>query len=51
MGNFRPFGEIRGEKLEVLVDGARVALVDWDEAFGLNKPASAASAASSRRST
>ena len=38
MGNFRPFGEIRGEKLEVLVDGARVALVDWDEAFGLNKP-------------
>ncbi len=38
MGNFRPFGEIRGEKLEVLVDGERVALVDWDEAFGLNKP-------------
>jgi hypothetical protein len=38
MGNFRPFGEIRGEKLEVLLDGARVALIDWDEAFGLNKP-------------
>src|SRR5262245_12401892 len=38
MGNFRPFGEIRGEKLEVLVDGARVAIIDWDEAFGLNKP-------------
>ncbi|HVS24194.1 MAG TPA: DUF1592 domain-containing protein, partial [Gammaproteobacteria bacterium] len=37
MGNFRPFGEIRGEKVEVLVDGARVGLVDWDEAFGLNR--------------
>jgi Protein of unknown function (DUF1592)/Protein of unknown function (DUF1588)/Protein of unknown function (DUF1585)/Protein of unknown function (DUF1587)/Protein of unknown function (DUF1595)/Cytochrome C oxidase, cbb3-type, subunit III len=42
MGNFRPFGEIRGEKLEILVDGERVALVDWDEAlvargFGGNK--------------
>jgi hypothetical protein len=37
MGNFRPFGEIRGEKLEVLIDGARVALIDWDEAFGLNR--------------
>ena len=37
MGNFRPFGEIRGEKLEVLVDGERVGLIDWDEAFGLNR--------------
>jgi hypothetical protein len=35
MGNFRPFGEVRGEKLEVLVDGERVDLVDWDEAFGV----------------
>src|SRR5690606_5267838 len=33
MGNFRPFGEVRGEKLEVLLDGERVELVDWDEAF------------------
>ncbi|HUL80870.1 MAG TPA: DUF1592 domain-containing protein [Gammaproteobacteria bacterium] len=37
MGNFRPFGEIRGEKLEVLIDGERVGLIDWDEAFGLNR--------------
>jgi hypothetical protein len=37
MGNFRPFGEVRGEKLEVLVDGERVGLIDWDEAFGLNR--------------
>jgi hypothetical protein len=37
MGNFRPFGEMRGEQLEVLLDGARVALVDWDEAFNLNR--------------
>ena len=37
MGNFRPFGEIRGEKLEVLVDGERVALVDWDEAFNIGR--------------
>jgi hypothetical protein len=37
MGNFRPFGEMRGEQLEVLLDGARVALIDWDEAFNLNR--------------
>jgi hypothetical protein len=37
MGNFRPFGEMRGEQLEILVDGARVALVDWDEAFEINR--------------
>jgi hypothetical protein len=37
MGNFRPFGEIRGEQLEVLLDGERVALIDWDEAFNLNR--------------
>jgi hypothetical protein len=35
MGNFRPFGEIRGEQLLVYVDGARVAQVDWDKAFGV----------------
>jgi hypothetical protein len=37
MGNFRPFGEVRGEQLEILLDGARVALVDWDEAFQINR--------------
>ncbi len=37
MGNFRPFGEIRGEQLEVLVDGERVALVDWDKAFDIGR--------------
>src|SRR5690606_28220661 len=33
MGNFRPFGEVRGEQLEVLLDGERLALLDWDEQF------------------
>ena len=37
MGNFRPFGEVRGEQLEIVLDGARVALIDWDEAFNLNR--------------
>jgi hypothetical protein len=37
MGNFRPFGEMRGEQLEVLIDGERVALIDWDEAFNINR--------------
>jgi len=37
MGNFRPFGEVRGEQLEVLVDGERAALIDWDEAFGIGQ--------------
>jgi hypothetical protein len=37
MGNFRPFGEVRGEQLEILLDGARVALVDWDEVFNLSR--------------
>jgi hypothetical protein len=35
MGNFRPFGEIRGEQLVVYVDGKRVAQVDWDKAFNV----------------
>ncbi|HEY8519377.1 MAG TPA: DUF1592 domain-containing protein [Gammaproteobacteria bacterium] len=38
MGSFRPFGEVRGEQLEVLLDGERVALVDWDEALGVDGP-------------
>ncbi len=33
MGNFRPFGEVRGEQLEVLLDGERTALFDWDTEF------------------
>ena len=35
MGNTRPFGEVRGEQLEILLDGERAALVDWDEALGV----------------
>ena len=35
MGNTRPFGEVRGEQLEILLDGERVALIDWDEALGV----------------
>ena len=38
MGNFRPFGEIRGEQLLVYVDGERVAQVDWDKALGVDRP-------------
>jgi mono/diheme cytochrome c family protein len=30
MGNTNPFGEIRGEKLEFLLDGERLKLWDWD---------------------
>ena len=37
MGNTRPFGEVRGEQLEVLLDGERVALVDWDDALGVGQ--------------
>ena len=37
MGNFRPFGEIRGEQLLVYVDGERMAQVDWDTALGVGK--------------
>lgn len=32
MGNNRAFGEVRGEQLEVLLDGERVELFDWDAA-------------------
>ena len=31
MGNGRAFGDIAGEKLEILVDGERVGLFDWDK--------------------
>ena len=37
MGNFRPFGEVKGEQLEVLLDGKLVHVFDWDEEFGLNR--------------
>jgi mono/diheme cytochrome c family protein len=31
MGSSTAFGEVRGEKLEVLLDGERVQLLDWDQ--------------------
>jgi hypothetical protein len=31
MGNTNPFGEIPGEKLEVVVDGERLHVFDWDK--------------------
>ena len=31
MGSNTAFGEVRGEKLEVLLDGERVQLLDWDK--------------------
>src|SRR5712692_3918284 len=30
MGNTNPFGDIKGEKLELLLDGERLKLFDWD---------------------
>jgi mono/diheme cytochrome c family protein len=30
MGSATAFGEVRGEKLEVLIDGERIQLLDWD---------------------
>jgi len=38
MDNDRAFGEIRGEKLELLVDGERVKLYDWDREVGSGAP-------------
>ena len=37
MGNFRPFGEIRGEQLLVYVDGRRISQVDWDKALSVTR--------------
>lgn len=37
MGNFRPFGEVKGEQLAILVDGERVGLFDWDYEFNVNR--------------
>jgi mono/diheme cytochrome c family protein len=48
MGDTNPFGEITGEKLEVLLDGNRLKLFDWDKerarpdgTFNLKFPAKA----------
>jgi hypothetical protein len=37
MGSDRPFGEIRGEKLQVLVDGELVKVFDWDRELGVTR--------------
>jgi hypothetical protein len=37
MGNDRPFGSVRGEKLEVLIDGELVKVFDWDQEFGIGQ--------------
>jgi cytochrome c551/c552 len=38
MDNNQAFGEIRGEKLELLLDGKRVKLYDWDTEVGRGAP-------------
>jgi hypothetical protein len=38
MDNDRAFGEIRGEKLELMVDGERVKLYNWDTEVGSGAP-------------
>ncbi len=38
MDNNQAFGEIRGEKLELLIDGQRVKLYDWDKEVGRGAP-------------
>jgi hypothetical protein len=37
MGNFRPFGEVRGEQLLFFIDGRKVAQVDWDKALRVER--------------
>jgi hypothetical protein len=37
MGNFRPFGEVRGEQLLFFIDGQRVATEDWDKALRVER--------------
>jgi hypothetical protein len=37
MGNFRPFGDIRGEQLLIYLDDKRVAQVDWDRALHVTR--------------
>ncbi len=38
MDNNQAFGEIKGEKLEILVDGERVKLFDWDREVSRGAP-------------
>jgi len=38
MGNFMPFGEVRGEQLEISLDGNRVQLFDWDKELEVGMP-------------
>ena len=38
MGNFSPFGEVRGEQLEISLDGKRVQLFDWDKELEVGMP-------------
>lgn len=33
MGNGRAFGDVAGEQLEIIIDGERVGLFDWDKAM------------------
>jgi hypothetical protein len=37
MGSDRPFGEIRNEQLQVLVDGELVKTFDWDKVLGVTR--------------
>jgi Protein of unknown function (DUF1592)/Protein of unknown function (DUF1588)/Protein of unknown function (DUF1587)/Protein of unknown function (DUF1585)/Protein of unknown function (DUF1595) len=37
MGNFRPFGDVRGEQLLVYVDGRRISTIDWDKALSVTR--------------
>ena len=37
MGNFRPFGEVRGEQLLFFIDDQKVATVDWDKALRVER--------------
>ena len=37
MGNFRPFGEVRGEQLLFFIDDQKVATTDWDKALRVER--------------
>ena len=41
MGSDRPFGTVRGEQLEVMIDGELVKVFDWDRKLGVNRRFSA----------
>jgi hypothetical protein len=43
MDNNRAFGEVTGEQLELLVDGEKIKLYDWDRAVGRGAPVHAGS--------